>query len=165
MNRTDFIDAAIRDINICKFLATKIPADKHDWRPTPGQRSVTELLQYLSRCGIGAALALMVGDWSAADPHKADAAKVTVETFGAAMDRQADQIRELITGISQADWDNKQLELPWKETVSVPRMLIEVQIKFLTAYRMQLFLYLKQMGVEGLGTVQVWGGSDPAPAG
>jgi hypothetical protein len=42
-------------------------------------------------------------------------------------------------------------------------MLLETTVKFLCAYRMQLFLYLKQMGVEGLGTAHAWAGRDPKP--
>ncbi len=165
MTRQMILDAALRDIKIAKFLATKVPADKRDWRPTPGQRSVTELLQYLSRCGIGASVALLAGNWDAAQPYREEAAKVTLENFGEAMDRQAVQLTEFVNGISESDWTGKQITLPWEVTVPVPQMLLEVTVKFLCAYRMQLFLYLKQMGVEGLGTSHAWAGCDPKPQG
>lgn len=162
-SKQDLIDAALQDIKICRFLATKVPAGMHGWRPTVGQRSVLELMQYLTRCGIAPPVALAGGSWDLAQPYRDASAKVTVETFDAAMAKQADQIREFITNTSDADLTGKMVELPWGDKVSVGRMFVDCGLKFLTAYRMQFFLYLKQMGVEGLGTSHCWAGREPLP--
>ncbi len=51
---------------------------------------------------------------------------------------------------------------PWGEKVKLGRALLEAPLKYLTAYRMQLFLYAKQSGAE-VGTANNWRGVDPKP--
>ena len=51
--------------------------------------------------------------------------------------------------------------MPGKDLL-LESMLHEIHvIKFLVAYRMQLFMYLKGMGRTDLGTPQCWLGADP----
>jgi hypothetical protein len=47
--------------------------------------------------------------------------------------------------------------------MSLGAAIMNSSVKFLAAYRMQLFLYIKQLGRQELSTVQNWGGRDPAP--
>lgn len=163
LTKQDYIEAAAQEIKICRHLATKIPANMYDWRPTHGQRSVLELLQYLSRAGIAASVALSGGSWDLAQPYRDASAKVTPATFDAAMENQLAQIRDFLNGIPEADFSTRTVELPWGDKVTLGRMMLECGLKFLAAYRMQLFLYLKQMGVPGLVTANCWAGRDPLP--
>lgn len=160
-SKQDVIDAALHEIKVCRFLATKVPDGMHSWRPTHGQRSVLELMQYLVRCGIAPAVSRLGGSKDLALPYIDAATKVTPASFDSAMETQAGQIREFVMGISDADWKSKLVELPWGEKVSVGRALLESSVKYLTAYKMQLFLYLKQMGVQGLGSSHCWAGREP----
>jgi hypothetical protein len=157
------IEATARDIRITRFLATKLPADKADWRPTPGQRSALELLQYLTSCGYVPALWLSTGNEELVKPLREERSKVTLATFDAAMARQGERLAKLIQDTPEADFDSKKVKLFWGDEVTLGEMFMEISVKFLAAYRMQFFLYLKQMGVEGLGTSHVWAGREPAP--
>ncbi|MDR3502489.1 MAG: hypothetical protein P4L79_07885 [Legionella sp.] len=47
--------------------------------------------------------------------------------------------------------------------LSQPRALwfLNLILKSLTAYKMQLFLYLKACGIDNIGTSNLWRGEDP----
>ena len=46
------LDSCRHETEVIKHLATKVPADKHDWRPSEGQRSIRELMQYLTAASL-----------------------------------------------------------------------------------------------------------------
>ena len=162
LTRDQVLRAALHEIDVAKFLAEKIPADRADWRPSETQRSVTELLQYLSRCGISAfeALRAPAEERPAIGKKYRDAsASVTLDNFEDAMDKQATQLWEVLDPLSDDDLQ-EMVALPWGQPVTVGELFLTTVVKFLTAYRMQLFLYMKQMGMSDLGTLQSWVGVD-----
>ena len=151
----------LHEIDVIKFLGAKTPPDKLDYRPSPGQRSALELLQYLTLCGHRIAEVVLTENWALREEYAKESELVTLETFAAAMDRQADRLRTLVAGIADEEWSTRTVRLPWGHETSVPGLLLNATIKFLVAYRMQLFLYLKAMGRTDLGTAQCWLGTDP----
>lgn len=50
--------------------------------------------------------------------------------------------------------------LPWGEPVKAGAALINMPLKCLVAYRMQLFLYAKLVGLTELGSANCWVGVD-----
>ena len=52
---------------------------------------------------------------------------------------------------------------PWGERSLRGRFLVQFVLCGYTAYRMQLFLYLKACGGHELGTIDLWDGIDPPP--
>lgn len=147
-------------MKIIRRLATKIPADKHDFRPADSVRSITELLQYLSTCGTG-----MLGFWYKKDDRdlktyfmelNAGAKNVTPANFPAVMESQIELVNQLFDEITENDLLNKDVIYPWGETAKLGEAIIETSIKWLTGYKMQLFMKLKQTSSEKLTTPDLW---------
>jgi len=157
----DQLVASMRhETEIIKHLAAKIPEDRLDWRPTPGQRSTLELLRYLSNAALLPAVNLVTNDWSHADAMSAEAATVTAETFAAAMDAQMESLEELLDAIDVAEALEKDCTLPWGAPCKQGQGFVDMVLKCLVAYRMQLFLYAKQSGLTELGSANCWVGID-----
>lgn len=160
MNKQILKNSIIKEMKIIRRLATKIPADKHDYRPTESVRSITELLQYLSTCGTG-----MLGFWHKKDDRdlkaffaelNAGAKNVTPANFGAVMESQIELVNKLFDQITEDDLLNKEVTYPWGEKAMLGEAIIETSIKWLTGYKMQLFMKLKQTSDEKLTTPDLW---------
>lgn len=152
------------ETRVVKHLAGKIPADRLSWRPTPGQRSVLELLQYLTRAASGIGFFLVNGNREHSEGQKAESEQVGLHNAQQALDRQMQRMTTLLNGVSSADLANRDCVLPWGMTLKLGDALLETSIKFMTGYRMQLFLYLKELGRTELNTANCWAGRDPVPA-
>jgi hypothetical protein len=56
----------------------------------------------------------------------------------------------------------KEVEMPWKGKMPLGAAIINAPVKWLTTYRMQLFLYLKMNGRPELATGDAWRLTAPA---
>ncbi len=158
----DFLkNSIVKEMKIVRRLATKIVADQENFRPKEGIRSITELLQYLSMCGTHTIAYWYRSDMSVdfktfVTPIAKRAKAVTARTFVAAMDLQIAELNELFEHITDADLLTKEVDYPWGETAQLGEAIIETSIKFLTAYKMQLFLKLKLSSELELKTPDLW---------
>ena len=153
-----------KEINICRRLYTKIPPGKMDFRPKEGLRSILELLQYLGI--VGSALPyywLKKGrtDFFAffAEGNKI-ARTMPHERFLTVMDEQMATIRDLFNEISEEDLMNKEIDYPWGGKAPMGEAIIATSIKFLTGYKLQLFLLIKLCDDQKLTTPDAWFLSD-----
>jgi len=161
IDRQDFLDSLLKECEICKHLYTKIAPDTFDFRPTPGQRSTLELLRYLAVCGSASMHVMTNGsDWSLWKPYTAHIAEMPHEDFPAAMDRQAEVMKKIFLAIPDEDLRAKEVKHPTGTTMPMGVGLMRMTFSWLTAYRMQLFLYAKQSGAEEIGTSNNWAGMD-----
>ncbi len=164
-SRDAFLSTVAREVEIVKHLNDKLSGDQLTYRPAEGMRNTLELLQYLTFCAIGPAQALIDDDWTSIATLAAEAKKVTAASFGADMDHQLDAVTTLVSGLD-AETLVTPRTMPWGEKTEVGRGLVDFPMRFLTAYRMQLFVYAKASGSAGLSTSNCWLGTDPAaPAG
>jgi hypothetical protein len=155
------LNSIVKEMKICRRLATKIPADKMNFRSSEDTRSVGELLYYLSYIGTG-----IIRFWYRADESdmktfftalRAETPAIaTPQEFVVAMDKQIKLITELFDKISDEDLHNKQITYPWGETATVGQALLETTLKWMTAYKLQLFSLIKQATGEKLGTPDAW---------
>lgn len=160
LTKTELIDALRTEVRILLHLASKIDRAKLDYRPTPKQRSTIELLKYLSMMGPALVKAVKAGtfdpaSWTAAE-HAAEA-----RDFGqtlAAITAQADAYSTLLADVSDADL-REEIDM-FGEKGSRGSFMVTLVLCSCTAYRMQLFLYLKASGREELGTMNLWAGVD-----
>ena len=163
ITREELIDSMLEEIRLCKFLGAKVPGDRLDWRPTPNQRSVLELLRYITRAGEGFTTALVDGNRDHVDRLVKRADETTLANFDRVMDEQAANLKAMIGGLSNERLTNERKSMPWGgPDMSLAAAIMNSGVKFLTAYRMQLFLYLKQLGHSELGTAHCWAGREPA---
>jgi hypothetical protein len=160
MYKQFLLNSIIKEMKIIRRLSTKIPADKHDFRKKEGMRSILELLQYLSSCGTG-----MILFWYRTDNSdfktfygtlSEKSKTITPENFAAAMDAQIELVKTLFDNITEEDLLTKEVDFPSGEKGKLAEGIIETNIKWLTAYKMQLFLALKLTSEEKLATGDLW---------
>lgn len=147
-----------REIFLLKQLSKFIEPRDLDFRPSEKMRSTHELMQYLS--GIGATMLrwFLVNDLTPEEWVKIREYRKTVniENFTARLDEQMEQIIAYMDTISEEDLNTREVELPSKEKMVLGSAIINAPIKWLAAYRMQLFIYLKMNGRSEIGTKEAW---------
>ena len=151
------------ETKIIKHLGSKVTPDLLEWRPTPGQRSIAELLRYLTVSADIPCVNLFTGNWDHAEEMSKKAESVTLDTFEEAMDAQMDRLDELIRDVDVASALETDAALPWGTPIKQGQGFIDMPLKALVAYRMQLFLYLKEAGLSDLNSMNCWVGTDPQP--
>ncbi len=161
ISRQDFLDALMKEVHICKHLYTKIPKDAFDFRPSEGQRSTLELLRYLAVCGSASMYVMLNGsDWKLWKPYTEKSINMNAEDFIEAMENQAAAMKEMLDAIPEDYFFTQDVKHPNGAEMKLGLGLMTMPYAWLVAYRMQLFLYLKQIGVTDIGTSNVWGGAD-----
>jgi hypothetical protein len=156
----------IRDCEIAQHLATKITSEGFDYRPSPSQRSTLELMRYMSICGSTGLLSITDNDWKRWGDAAARANVMGPDGFHAAMDRQKDEIRAYFDDPAKDDafFRTHEGSLPPGLKMPLGIAIVSGPVKWLSSYKMQLFLYAKSNGAN-IGTANVWGGMDqPQPA-
>lgn len=153
-------DSVLFECDIATHLHGKLPDGALDYRPTPDQRSTLELLRYLAFCGIGSARAMADGEWATYKAWSEKTSDMAAEDFPRAMAEQKEALRELFDGLTDEQLGTVESTLPWGEKVPLGRALAETTLKWLAAYRMQLFLYAKAAGNHDIGTANCWAGVD-----
>jgi len=152
------------ETHILVHLASKADPSMHDYRPTPSQRSMLELLQYLAIMG-PTQIELIRNDgfnraalgiaWTAAEQRaKAMTFDEAVETIRV----MPDEYRRLLS-----DWTDDFLRTEidmFGNRFSRGKMLTMLVYNAHAAYRTQLFCYLKSCGRHELGTMNLWAGQD-----
>jgi hypothetical protein len=163
ITKNDILESIRHEINICNHLYGKLTEDSLEYRPTPGQRSTIELLRYLSVIGIAATRSMIEKDWSVWGTYKARAEQMSAEQFPAMMDLQMDEIAAYVNGLSDEEFNTGTLKTPMGQEVAIDFGLVSTVLKWLTAYKMQLFLYAKATGSQNLTTSNCWAGVDMPP--
>lgn len=164
MSKEEFIKSCAHEARCIKHIATKIPEDQYEYKPTPVQRSMTELLRYLACCASSPLCNMRDGNWDAAEALEKEVENLDVrKDFAAAMDKQQEFIAKTINAFKDSDFAKVDREMPWGAPCKLGQGLINTVLKPLVAYRMQLFLYVKASGRHDIGPAQCWVGVDPKP--
>ncbi|MCB0310590.1 MAG: hypothetical protein KDD42_05115 [Bdellovibrionales bacterium] len=163
ITREQLINQVEEEVRLVKHLATKVQTHHLQYRPAPKMRTVLETLQYLSVCGIAGLKAGLSSNPELIAAYSEQAKQVTLESFPAAIDRSLNELKEIVAAHTDEELLKKQVKLPWGITHTLAYTIINTTVRFLTAYRMQLFLYLKSAGVSELNTMNCWGGRDSMP--
>jgi len=162
--KSELIAQLQKEIDILLHLASKIDRSKIDYRPTPKQRSIIELLRYMSIMGpqlVNAAKTQWdAAAWQAA--NKAAEARDLDQTL-AVIAGQKDVYAKELAGWTDADFRSEMTGFDGSK-LSRGLFLVNLVLGGHAAYRTQLFCYLKACGREELGTVNLWMGVDPPPA-
>jgi hypothetical protein len=163
ISKQQFEASVLDEFRIIKHLSTKVLPNTLDWRPSPKQRSILELLQYLSQSGTAYTEVILAADTSLFGASAERAKAVTLENFAESMDAQATKFQELFAKFTDEELSTE-LDL-WgsgkKQTKA--EHLFNGMLKGLTAYRMQLFTFIKASGRDDIGTSNVWQGVDSQP--
>lgn len=166
LTKEELIASLQNEVRILVHLASKVDRNKLDYRPTPKQRSIMELLQYMVVMGPMLVRAIKAGafDGPAWQAAAEDAKTKNFDQVVAAIERQRGIYADLLGGFSDADFRGE-IDLFGNGKSSRGSVLVNLVIAGHAAYRTQLFLYLKACGREELNTMNLWGGVDaPMPA-
>jgi hypothetical protein len=147
-----------REITLLKQLATHIEAKDLDFRPAEKMRSTYELMQYLSAAGSFVLRWFIDNDITPEVRQKLTEtrASLTLENFPARIDEQWKVIKGYIEPLTEEELITREVELPWKEKMPLGQAIINCPIKWLAAYRMELFMNLKMSGKSELATKDAW---------
>jgi hypothetical protein len=163
LTKEELIAALQNEVRILVHLAGKVDKSNVDYRPSPKQRSILELLRYMSMMGPTLVTLIKAGTFDMAVWGPADAAAKArnFDQAVAAIEKQSDEYARLLSGWTDADFRGEVDFFGGK--ASRGSHIVFVVVGGHAAYRTQLFLYLKACGREELSTMNLWGGAD-APA-
>lgn len=157
ITKEQYIKSFVKELEIIKHLAEKITPEMLDYRPTEKQRSTLELMQYLGHISVTAIMSFL-------DPVKNDYMElakakdtITPENFISKIDEQIKVVTEQINLLTSDELEKEASFFGMSEKLS---MHLLNALKWITAYKMQLFLYIKANGVSHIGTSNVWAGYD-----
>jgi hypothetical protein len=165
MTKEELIGSLQNEVRILLHLAGKIDRKWLDYRPTPKQRSILELLRYLVSMGPMLIRSVKAGafdvpGWNAA---VAEANVMDFDQVLAAIQNQSSIYAELLATCSDADF-REGVDLFGSGKASRGSVIINMVLCGCAAYRTQLFVYLKACGRDELNTMNLWGGVDaPMP--
>jgi len=168
MNRKQILASVHDEHNILKHLFSKMSPEDLSYSPGEKMRTTDELLRYISTCAVSTLnwynIQLKDLDKENAFAKYSERTKaMDINDFPKVLDQQYEEFESILNGYSDDDLSSKTVkriaggESPFAEAI------VNSSLKYLTAYRMQLFLYLKQNGKPELNTWNVWAGIDPPP--
>ena len=151
-----FIHAYSKESSISIQLYHKMPQGALDYRPALGQRSTAELLRYLSYGPYNVVRRILAGDWKVGRPANEATKDMPASDFPRNMRWQGDEVARLVRAVNSMALEQDDFTFPWGETMKKGEALVNQPLRWLTGYRMQLFLYLKAAGAKELGTKDLW---------
>ncbi len=159
-HKQQILDAVEKEISICKRLYTKLPEGGLNYRPQEGMRSTFELLQTLTAWGSSAAEASICKDpqerKNIYKKYFGNMGEIKPEDFLRLMDKQLETIKTLLKDVSDDDLLAKDVTNLLGEEMKLGQAILETTLKWLTGYKMQLFLYAKMAGAKELDTGDCW---------
>jgi hypothetical protein len=164
LTKQELIGCLRREVHILTHLAGKVDQSKLDYRPTPTQRSTLELLQYMAVMGPTQIAVIRGGIFNRATlsaawgPADAAAKAMSFEQAIAAIEQQGDEYARLL-----GDWTDEDFrgEVDMFGTKTKRGLLVlNLVLGGHSAYRTQLFCYLKSCGRDELNTMNLWAGED-----
>lgn len=160
LTKEELISSLQDEVRILLHLAGKIDRSQLDYRPTPKQRSIIELLRYLSHMGPSLIAGIKAGafDMTAWQAAQDEANASDFDQVLATIEKQTGRYAELLGGFSDADFRGE-LEM-FGPKASRGATIVKFVLCGYAAYRTQLFLYLKSLGREELNTMNLWAGVD-----
>ena len=160
IEKNELLKSILHECEVCKHLFTKIPQGGLDYKPSPEQRSTLELLRHLSHSALSSTQAILKNDWSDWKRHVEKSKTLSSEDFLSTMDSQMEGIRKEFESIDEKAVMVEEAVLPWGKKFTKATALMNVPLKWMVGYRMQLFLYTKAAGAHEIGTFNCWHGED-----
>ena len=169
MNFTDSLRKNFHhELTTCQHLYAKFSAESAEWKPQDNMRNTVQLMQYLTYIGkamVRQYVTTPADPEAARNAYRADAKwateNVTFENFSDMIELEKKEISDMLAGISDADLERETYH-PFSGDVFSLYEGLFTTIRYVCAYRHQLFLYAKMNGAE-INTLNNWYGKDPAP--
>lgn len=167
LNKEELIEMLQHEVRILLHLISKVDPAQLDYRPTPKQRSLLELLQYLTafvpihlrtiKAGV-----LNMDAWRTEWGVEEQAASArNLKEVKAAIAKQTELFAKLVKPLTDRDL-RTEMEM-FGQKSSRGEWLVWMVLCHYVAYRMQLFQYLKACSRKELSTLNLWAGIDALP--
>lgn len=153
------ISAIAREIAVIVPLGKQVKREDLSFRLFKGGRTIEETMRYLTWCSVSITKYYLDNETSlqqAYTHYQKKYESYPIEEFIPVMYKQFKEIRLLFTEVTDEDLKYKQVDTAWKETMPLGEAILQTTLKYLTAYRMQLFLMLKAAGHNDLNTLDCW---------
>jgi len=151
MTKNEFYDIVMQSVRPAEKLISMVPADKLNWKPGPTFMSLGQVICHLSD-GLGVGLETMLsGKWPPAEEMEAVMKLENMPSCGvqealAKLEKDSQILRTTLDGISEADFTNRVVSVPWGMTAKIEIMMVAFLGHFYN-HKMQLFTYLKLLGL------------------
>lgn len=151
MTKSEFFDMVLQSIQPAEKLMGMAPADKLDWKPGPTFMSIGQVLYHLSD-GVGGGLEMLVsGKWPPMEEMEAGMKLENMPSCGiqealAKLEKDKTVLRSTLDGISEDDFTNRVVSVPWGWNAKFEMMSLNFLGHF-NNHKMQLFIYLKLLGL------------------
>lgn len=168
MTKQQILNAVKEENKILTHLFGKIKSGEMQFSPGEKMRTTEELLRYISY----AAVATInwynnnltgVEDKNAFKKYVDKAAGMDINKFPEALEAQYNEIETILGNFTDDELKTKKVKRIAGNECTFGEAIVNSSLKYLTAYRMQLFLYLKQAGQPELNTYNCWVGMDAPP--
>ncbi len=160
LTKSELIASLQDEVRILLHLCGKVEPAMVDYRPTPKQRSVLELLRYLTVMGPALVPSVKGGSFLVDEWNARETAAKAMD-FDAVVASLASLSAFYAEAVGEFSGDELRSDLNmFGQSMSRGRWLVSLILSGHAAYRMQLFLYLKACGREELNTMNLWGGVD-----
>lgn len=162
LTKEELIECLQKEARILTHLCGKVRPEMLDYRPTEKQRSMLELLRYLTVMGRVLVRSVKAGrflveEWNAAE---AKAAGMEFRAVAEDLEALAAEYAAMVGAFTEEELRGE-VELFGSRQRRGP-MLVDIVVCGHAAYRAQLFCYLKACGREELNTMNLWAGVDGA---
>jgi hypothetical protein len=147
MTKNEYFECVMEAYRPAEALIRMVPADKLNWRPGPKFLSLGQVICHLSSGLGGEFRSLITGQWPTME-EMMEGMKLenfpscTVDEALAKLEKDKAILREVLDGISEEDFAQKVVSVPWGWRAKLERMGISFREHF-TNHKMQLFTYLK----------------------
>lgn len=156
ISKEQYIAAIKKEFDIIKHLGEKVTAEQLSWKPTEKQRTTLELMHYLTYIFLMGGDSVASGDGEAYKKYL-NTEVPTRENFSQMMDAELEKFLGFVNSISEEDMQSE--IMMWGRSQSRAMHLLGL-LNIASAYKTQLFLYMKQTGMEHLNTMNLWAGMD-----
>jgi hypothetical protein len=151
MTKNEFCEVVMEDFRPAEKLIAMVPVDKLNWQPGPTFMSLGQVICHLSD-GLGGGLEMMLsGQWPSMEEMEEGMKLENLPSCSPqeALDKlEKDKkiLRRVLDGMSEEDFTNKVVSVPWGWKAKMERMAIGF-LEHFTNHKMQLFIYLKLLGL------------------
>jgi hypothetical protein len=151
MTKNEFYDLVMNSGRPAARLVGLVPPDKLAWKPGPTFMSLGQLICHLSD-GVGSGLEMLAtGKWPPMEEMEAGMKLENMPSCGPEealekLVKDAKTLRTTLDGISEADFTNRVVSVPWGWKAKMEIMGVSFLGHF-DNHKMQLFIYLKLLGL------------------
>jgi uncharacterized damage-inducible protein DinB len=147
MTRNEYYECVMDAFRPAEKLISMVPSDKLDWRPGPKFMSLGQVISHLTE-SLGDGIRLLVTNrWPSMEEMEAEMKlenrpSCSVEEALKRLNADKKTLREVLDGISEEDFAQKIVTVPWGMKGKLERMALFF-LEHFTNHKMQLFTYLK----------------------